>query len=435
MKSTSPESATPAGNAPQPRSRRPVFIRLAILGVIVLGGAIYVLDQKARPRLLTGPMIQIPTPDGVTIVWEMDAPIGSGSVKLELTDGETKSAAAVKRGTRYEATFERLAPATTFYYSVINDRGLLAGTVVAGPYKSKTPPPPETPFRFVAFGDSGNGSNTQREFARLIADARPDLVIHVGDLVYPAGAGETYPTHFYEPNAAFIRHAPFMPSLGNHDAHTDQGRPLLAHFNCPENGPPGIEPERCYWFDYGDARFVALDSNLTEEHGMMTREALRAVVAPWVRQVFEECKKQWKFAFFHHPWYTNSEHPPEGGSHMKEAFMAVFEDAGVDMVFCGHNHLYERTAPMRRDRIVEDGKGIVYIVTGAGGVSRYPEKEPASPYIRYYNHEVFSFTQVDLSHERLQLKQIDEHGKVIDTYTIEKPPRDDTPRIPQRSLR
>jgi hypothetical protein len=74
-----------------------------------------------------------------------------------------------------------------------------------------------------------------------------------------------------------------------------------------------------------------------------------------------------------------------------------------------------------KDQIVEDGQGIVYIVTGAGGVSRYPEKLPNPAYIKYYNADVFSYTRVDLTADRLELVQIDEHGKEIDRYTLKKP--------------
>lgn len=415
------DAPQPPTSQSAPPSRRSFGVRYLLILVLALVAGAIVLERRTRPELLVGPMVQIPAPDCVTIVWEMNAPLGGGAAWIEETPDTPRIAKAVQSGRRYEATFRGLPAGKSLTYTIVCDRGLFGSAKLAGPYETKIPPPRGTPFRFLAFGDSGNGSNTQADFAARMATAGADLIIHVGDLVYPAGDGETYPTHFYEPNAAIIRQAPFMPSLGNHDVATDQGRPLLRHFVCPENGPPGIEPERCYWFDYGDARFVALDSNIVQASGALTTEQLKSIVAPWVRKVLADCDARWKFVFFHHPYYTGSTHPAEGGAFMKEAFLEVFEACGVDMVFCGHNHLYERTAPMRNDAIVEDGKGIVYIVTGAGGVSRYPEQMPNPPYIRYYNDSVFSFTQVDISAERLELRQIDETGKTIDSYTLTKP--------------
>ena len=90
----------------------------------------------------------------------------------------------------------------------------------------------------------------------------------------------------------------------------------------------------------------------------------------------------------------------------------------MDVVFCGHNHLFERTAPIKADKIVSDGRGVVYITTGAGGVTRYPEQDPPPSYMRAFNDSVFSFTRVDVTADRLKIEQIDESGEVIDTYVI-----------------
>lgn len=106
---------------------------------------------------------------------------------------------------------------------------------------------------------------------------------------------------------------------------------------------------------------------------------------------------------------------------MKQAFATVFEDCGVDVVFCGHNHLYERTAPMKADKMVADGEGVVYITTGAGGAHRYPETVPPPPFLRTYNDQVFSFTCVDVSPDRVEIRQLDENGNPIDDFVIRKP--------------
>jgi hypothetical protein len=211
-----------------------------------------------------------------------------------------------------------------------------------------------------------------------------------------------------------------MASLGNHDAATDHGAPLLENFVLPRNGPAGIEPERNYWFDWGDARFVALDSNPLDQKGVITEEQRKKIIAPWLREVLTKCDARWKFVFFHHPFYTGSQHGAEGGGHMKEPFVSVFEECGVDVGFCGHNHLNERTAPIRKDQVVGEGAGIVYITTGAGGCSRYEEILPVPAYMRTFVDKVFSFTIVELSAERFHLTQIGETGAVVDEYVLEK---------------
>lgn len=396
----------------------------AVVFIVLLGGVgALAYERYTRPHLIWGPMVQIPEPGVVTVHWAMQAPVGGGAAQATV-DGEPNTAeVASPAPDRYVARITDLRPGQKLSYAVGVSRPLLGTTLLTETIETQAPAPPAAPFRFVAFGDSGDGGNTQFELAQKIAAARPDVIIHVGDLVYPAGERIGYLRNFFEPNAAMIRRAPFMPSLGNHDVATERGAPLLEFFDCPRNGPEGIEPERNYWFDWGDARFVALDSNVVESGGAVTIDQLKNVVAPWARRVLTDGNATWKFVFYHHPFYTGSQHSPGGAAYLKEAFVDVFEECGVDIVFCGHNHLYERTAPIRDDAVVPDGQGVVYITTGAGGVSRYPELQPPPEYIRAFNDEVFNYTQVDVSSTRVHVRQIDEHGAVIDEYRLEKTPQ------------
>ena len=416
------------------KGRRKLKRRLLIVALVVghvTGGFIY-LDRKMRSALISGPMVQLPEPDTLAVVWELERSWGSGQGTILWTgpDGSSLEYRSGGEGRCSQAVMTGLTPGTTYTYSVIA-RGFLGRRFhLAGPFEVRTPPGRDGSFRFVAFGDSGVGSLSQEGLADLIAAAEPEVVIHTGDVVYPAGLWEDYLTNFFEPNAAMIRSAHFMPSLGNHDCATDQGRPLLERFVLPENGPPGVEPERNYWFDYGDARFVALDSNKVEEKqgGVLTPEQMKTVVAPWLRDVLTDCDARWKFVYFHHPFYTGSQHAPEGAAYVKDAFVNVFEECGVDIVFAGHNHLYERTAPILREEIVDEGAGVVYVTTGAGGAARYDEILPPPDYMRSYDDKALSFTQVDLTADRLELKQIGDQGQVLDEYVIEKdgPPGEDS---------
>lgn len=401
------------------KSRR--IAPFVVLAVACLGVGGYALDRRMRPELVAGPMVQMPAPNAIHVCWRAAPETSTGWVEWRDSTGNTGVIAATRGGGRYDARIEAATPGAQIEYRVLNAGFLGRGIALSQPRLVSSAGPGES-FRFIAFGDSGAGSNSQAALAELMVRQKPDVVIHVGDLIYPSGAAEDYLGKFYEPNAELIAFAPFMASLGNHDVATDRGRPLLEEFVLPENGPPGVEPERHYYFDHGDARFVALDSNLTDFDGAMTRDILKETVAPWLRKVLTECDATWRFVYFHHPFYTGSTHPAEGGGHMKDAFVGIFEECGVDVVFCGHNHLYERTAPIRRDAVVPDGEGVVYIVTGAGGKNRYPEAVNPPAYIRAFNDEVFSFTVVDVSPTRVEIRQIDEHGEELDRYVLDKRP-------------
>lgn len=400
-----------------PRKIAP-FVVIVVSTLCVAG---YKYDESTRPNLILGPMVQMPAPDQLAVVWTAKAGGSTAWITFTLPDGSTTVQAIEPTDGRYVGELSGLKPGAKYQYELFN-AGMFGRRVrIAGPLEYKSPAAPGTAFRFVAFGDSGVGGNSQSLVANMMAAQKPDLVIHTGDLIYPAGAKQDYPLNFYEPNRTLIAHVPFMASLGNHDIATDKGAPLLAEFILPRNGPPGFEAERNYYFDYGDARFVALDSNQSSQGGVISAEQMATQIAPWVRSVLTDCSARWKFAFFHHPYYTGSSHGPKGGAHMKQAFATVFEDCGVDVVFCGHNHLYERTAPMKADKMVADGEGVVYITTGAGGAHRYPETVPPPPFLRTYNDQVFSFTCVDVSPDRVEIRQLDENGNPIDDFVIRKP--------------
>jgi predicted phosphodiesterase len=374
-------------------------------------------------------MVQIPEPETLIFSWKTTPYAELEGVLLTGPDGNEGLALGrldqhgVLRASR-QGTLKGLAPGAKSSYRIVHSGFLGRKIEVAGPFPVTAPVPKGQPFRFLVFGDSGTGNNAQCALAELMIEQRPDLVIHAGDLVYPTGAPEDYSDNFFRAYAGLVCSVPFMPSLGNHDCVTDKGRPLLDLFDLPRNGPEGIEAERNYWFDFGDARFVALDSNRTakEAGGVITVKQMKTVIAPWLRSVLCGCGARWRFVYFHHPFYTGSTHPAQGGAYMKEAYVEVFEDCGVDVVFCGHNHLYERTAPIKEDRIVADGGGAVYVTTGAGGARRYPENLPPPEYIRAYNDEALSFTRVDILADRLELRQIDDQGRMIDEYEIVKPP-------------
>lgn len=397
-------------------------VAIAVLATTVLGAAGYVASEKARPLLIAGPMVHIPGPDAVVVSWRARTVFSGGWVTFRRADGSETVVEARRKDERYEADLDGLPPGTEVHYSIFNEGLFWRRVLMSGPHPASAPPPRGRAFRFVAFGDSGIGNNAQANVVEQIVRQAPDLVIHTGDLVYPAGAAKDYRRAFYEPNAALICSVPFMPCLGNHDVATEKGRALLDTFVLPANGPPGIEAERCYYFDFGDARFVALDTNAPLQGGTITVAEMKTIVAPWLRRVLTDCDARWRFVYFHEPFYTGSEHAPAEAAYIKEAFVGIFESCGVDLVFCGHNHLYERTAPIREDRVVPEGQGVVYITTGAGGGNRYAEILPAPDYMRVHNGDVFSFTQIDLRPDRLALKQIDDSGNVIDEYVIEKPP-------------
>lgn len=414
----SPDPKHPNAERRIGRTRRAISI---LIIVVAIGGtAAYKYHEKTRPLITAGPMIQMPAPDLLAVVWMAQSPFGTGAVELSGPDGKRRIEQVVSSAGRYVAEFKGLTPNAEYKYTISNSGFLSSRAAQSGPHAIRIAPSRDANIRFIAFGDSGIGSNTQALLAETMAKESPDVIVHTGDLIYPAGAEKDYLPNFFRPYKSLLATTFFMPSLGNHDVATDRGAPLLRQFILPENGPAGIEAERNYWFDYGPARFVALDSNLDANGGAMKHAEMKSVVADWLRKTLTDCDATWRIVFFHHPFYTGSAHTAESSAYVKDAYLDAIEAAGVDVVLCGHNHLYERIGTMRADNVVGPGEGVLYITTGAGGAQRYEEKPDAPNYVQAFNDGEFSFTRVDLTPTTLTLQQVGESGSAFDKVVLTK---------------
>jgi hypothetical protein len=172
----------------------------------------------------------------------------------------------------------------------------------------------------------------------------------------------------------------------------------------------------------------------------------------WVADDLAKAKDAtWKFVCFHQPGFSFD------ASHYKEQRMRllsdVFENAGVDVVFSGHAHDYQRSYPLKFKAKREGGKlsvnsdgtvdgdftfdkqydgvsktrpqGIIYLVTGAGGAPLYgpiTEKNASIPktFTLKFDSTHYCFTACDIDGPTLKVKQIAGDGSVVDSFTIEK---------------
>jgi hypothetical protein len=364
----------------------------------------------AQIRITRGPYVQSGRTDGMIIVWYTDLPSDS-CVHYSRNQFSWRTKCDPSQVTRHEVTLTGLQPATTYWYVVASNRLNLRRDDNKLLFRFQTNKSGEAPFRFVAFGDCATGMWQQAAVVnRILAlDPKPDFAVLTGDIVYDVGADADYPLKFFQPYKDLIDSMVFYPAIGNHDNYTDNGQPYLNVFSLPRNGPEGITPERNYTFDYGNTRFLTVDTNASAD-------VLRNTIGPWVVRNLAHAPKRWKIVYFHHAPYSsgpNSEGQDVAG--VREVLPPILSAQGVDLVLNGHDHLYERTKPIN---------GVTYIVTGAGGHNvLYPKQ-----YNRAYSDLFYgggngrhSFTHVDVSGNRLTLKQIDTAGCQVDTLVMEKP--------------
>ncbi len=381
----------------------------------------------------------------------------------------------------YSAGLLGLKPGREFLYRVSKDGKTVFESAGRGPKNASQSQ------RILLYGDGASGSEHQKAIAIRMEEQKPDAVFVLGDIVYARGRASEYLDHYfpiYNADAAdpaqgapLLRRVPTIATLGNHDvmplnAKGDRPSDGLAYYlywNLPMNGPelkaggpntPIIQP--MFWsqflqgagprfpsmgnhsFDLGNAHWTVLDSNPYVD---WNDPALQAWVDSDLRRA---SKATWRFVAFHHPGFNSST------AHLEDQWMRflspIFEKRRVQMVFSGHVHAYQRSLPLifkpdadaaanvpqnhkgevpglfTFDRAfdgikITKPKGIIYIISGAGGAELYNTKqddkpETWQPFTKVMVSDRYSFTVLDLKGNRAGLRQIAEDGSEIDHFVL-----------------
>ena len=262
------------------------------------------------------------------------------------------------------------------------------------------PPTAENSVRFAVLGDTGTGDRQQYEVAAQLEKSRAifpfEFVIMVGDNMYGSERPQDYARKFEIPYKPMLdAKIPFYASLGNHD---DPNQRFYKLFNM--NG------ERFYSFKKGDpgVRFFALDSNY------MTREQLE-----WIDKELANSDSPWKIPFFHHPLYSS------GGRHgsevdLREQLEPLFVKHGVNVVFAGHEHFYERIHPQ---------KGIYYFTAGGSAKLRTGDIRKGTLTAAGFDTDR-SYMLVEVAGDQMHYQTLSRLGKLVDSGTIERQNRTTT---------
>jgi uncharacterized protein (TIGR03437 family) len=313
---------------------------------------------------------------------------------------------------QYQADITGLTPGSSYNYGVIVDGQSLAWA--PGQYSFTTPVPGQ--FSFLSFGDSGADTPEQLALIQLMA-AEPAIakVIHVGDVAYESGTFAQFESNYFSLYAPLMSRLPFFLTPGNHDYETDNAAPYLAGNAAPVSNVPAAVLGRYYSFDWGDAHFVSLDSNL-----MPTASASQMLA--WLDSDLAATGKYWKIVFLHHPPYPT-------GTHLDDPICAlvqqnvnpIVERHGVQLVLSGHEHGYERTWPLAGGQPVDSNSlpSTTYVITGGGGqtmelVGSLPQTAIAV--------QAFHYLRVDVDGPQLSIRATGLGGNVVDEFTLAPPP-------------
>jgi hypothetical protein len=267
-------------------------------------------------------------------------------------------------------------------------------------------PNKDNSVKFAVLGDWGTGAKEQYQVGEQMAAfhtkfAYP-IVITVGDNIYGTDRPEDFRVKFELPYKDILgKGVKFYATLGNHDNPTQR-------FYQPFN----MGGQRFYTFrgsagglgklTEGGVRFFMLDSNYMDKPEL-----------DWLAKELSASGSDWKIAVFHHPLYSSGAR--HGSSlDLRSILEPIFIKGGVNVVFTGHDHDYERVKPQH---------GIYHFVVGSGGSLRKGDLGGGrgSEFTDKAFDSDFAFMLVEIDGDDLNFQVISRTGQTVDSGVVKRP--------------
>ena len=407
-----------------------------------------------------GPYLQQATDTSIIVRWRTNiatpSTIDYGPSVTSLNQTQTHATSS----TEHALFIDDLTAATKYFYQIST-----ATDTIVFPSSSlyfKTYPAPNTapPLTAWILGDCGTGNNDARNVRNAYYDyigaGHTDMMLFLGDNAYTDGLDSEYQVALFENMyGEKLKNTVAWACLGNHDGHSAnsnaQTGPYYDIFTFPKQGECGGTPsgtEAYYSFDYGNIHFIVLDS-------YETNRAVGGAMYNWCEDDLQNTDAYWIVAFWHHPPYSKGSHDSDAATELKqmrENFLPLFEDYGVDLVLAGHSHSYERSfllnghyglstsfnlathtvgvtgdgsgqiqnsgAYYKAPTGPENGVGAVYITAGSSGkIDNGPLNHPAI----FYDIVQLGSCVLKINEDTLKVQFLRETGSIQDHFTLIKP--------------
>ena len=213
-------------------------------------------------------------------------------------------------------------------------------------------------------------------------------------------------------NAKELGSADMIHVLGNHEFEGDGNADIAGSvFALPKHSMGS-----CWSTTYGNV-YVAVINYSGVGSDMKA-------AAEWLVQDAKASDATWKILTVHQPaYYTNAK---GGNGPMTQYIPAAAEEAGIDVVFAGHDHSFARTNPLKGGEIDAEN-GVYYYICGSSGEKSYAiNSQDVFDYEKVFAQATTDFNAIYLSVEanRSQMKinvydmQADGTSKLLDNVTL-----------------
>ncbi|HEX2191798.1 MAG TPA: metallophosphoesterase [Acidimicrobiales bacterium] len=252
----------------------------------------------------------------------------------------------------------------------------------------------------LAAGDIADCSSAGDEATAALLDARPaGVVATLGDNVYDSGTPREF-AECYAPT--WGRHKDrTRPAPGNHDYDTTHAAGYFGYFGAAAGDPT----KGYYSYDLGAWHVIVLNSNCPSTSCEVGGSQER-----WLRTDLAASGASCTLAYWHHPPFSSgSTHGSDDA--VAPLFRALYE-AGAELVLAGHEHNYERFAPLAPSGKVDPARGIRTFVVGTGGRSLYGFGSP-HPGSEARNRDAFGILALDLEAGGYRWEFVPQAGKTF----------------------
>ncbi len=344
--------------------------------------------------MLKGPYLQNVTTNSIVIMWQTNQPSDS-RVDYGLTSSYTDYVYDPAMVEIHEVQLTGLSLDELYHYKVTSETA--TESVSSEDNTFETAIATTTPFRFVVYGDTRSQPTEHAAVVSAIISSDPRIFQHTGDFVSDGRREDDWQEEYFDPAQPLLRNTTLFPCLGNHERNAD---PYYNYFDPPDGG--GDYNERWFSYDYGNCHVTVIDTDADYSPG--------SEQYTWIVNDLQNASNEWLFAIHHHPAYSSGSHG--GTENVQNYLVPLYETYGVDMVFSGHDHLYERSYK----------DGVYYVTSGGGGAPLHDPNQNPNPYQQYVE-KTYHHCTIDVDSASAIMKARHNDGSVFDTVEMAHGPQ------------
>ena len=355
--------------------------------------------------------------NGLTVTWSNNG--AADSVKWGYTTSFEKGSFAGTKRTGYASgisffkyQFPAVTASSTIYYKLYDSNG---HTWTTQKTFTTAPDPNLNIYSFAALGDCRDYPATLTTISNLVTARKPAITLFNGDLTLTGTSTSQYNT-FFTACSNFLQNNLVYHAEGNHDSYNTS---LFSNlWDIPTTNGTNLY----YSVRYGNTLFITINScdpSNSTQLNWLTTTLTNAASDPTI---------VWKIISLHHAFFTVGNHAGDMNSY-RSTIWKLFDDHGVDIVFTGHDHNYQRSKPVNLNVSSTApvsqygsaaGQGRCEVVSGGAGAGLYTQGSTADAWAINLFNSTYNYVFCDVNGCKISLKAYDQNNAIIDSVTFNK---------------